>query len=265
LIEELILLSKVRMKMRRNKQAEQEKEEDIKVIEEEGEDKKSAGRDEQQQIIEEGEDAEGEVEHEDIGEDEQEPQIEEEGEGDGEGEETEEKKEVTKVTLKKKKIEKTQIEKPTSQKYIPSPPETQIENKEAVIASQSGYSSPFKRDMGEVKNYLEKSHIKENQVDEIEFPDKDVEMKIRDKDVVFIYEIDDMIKNIVKANEHRSLDEENDILQILNRFSKVFRHYIRYRVVEIGDMVGGLFLDGFWKTLLITIDKILHSIDNRYK
>lgn len=90
-------------------------------------------------------------------------------------------------------------------------------------------------------------------------------MKIRDKDVVFIYEIDDIIKQFITPGKNKVLDEESEILDTLNRFSKLFRHYIRYRVVEIGDLVGGLFLDGFWKTLLITIDNILESIDDRCK
>ena len=121
------------------------------------------------------------------------------------------------------------------------------------------YESPFRPNIG---NTNDKADLKSEEDDE-EFPDKDVQMKIRDKDVVFIYEIDDIIKEFISAKKEKTLDDGEEILDVLNRYSKLFRHYIRYRVVEIGDLIGGLFLDGFWKTLLITIDKILQSVDQR--
>lgn len=130
--------------------------------------------------------------------------------------------------------------------------------------NNSAYSSPFKNDSAKERQEdaftLLNSHPAER-----EFPDQDIQMKIRDKDIVFIYEIDDMIKQITSSDKLKPLDEHPEILDVLNKFSKLFRHYIRYRVVDIGDLVGGLFLDGFWKTLLITIDNILQSVDNRFK
>ena len=125
------------------------------------------------------------------------------------------------------------------------------------------YDSPFKKSPSKAKTENDAFALFGSHALDEEFPDQDIQMKIRDKDVVFIYEIDDIIKQFVGSNKNKVLEEETEILDILNRFSKLFRHYIRYRVVDIGDLVGGLFLDGFWKTLLITIDNILESIDNR--
>lgn len=127
------------------------------------------------------------------------------------------------------------------------------------------YDSPFKKSPSRAKTENNAFALFGSHALDEEFPDQDIQMKIRDKDVVFIYEIDDIIKQLVGQNKNKVLEEETEILDILNRFSKLFRHYIRYRVVDIGDLVGGLFLDGFWKTLLITIDNILESIDNRCK
>lgn len=125
------------------------------------------------------------------------------------------------------------------------------------------YESPFKHDPEKLNSY--KNSTQYAAEPDLEFPDKDIQMKIRDKDVVFIYEIDDIIKEYISPKGDLKIDEGTEIVDILNRYSKLFRHYIRYRVVEIGDLIGGLFLDGFWKTLLITIDKILMSVDQKCK
>ena len=134
-----------------------------------------------------------------------------------------------------------------------------------VPENSSAYSSPFKSHGGQ-EDLEDEALSPENKEElEKEFKDNDIQMRIRDKDVVFIYEIDDMIKEMTSSDKLKPLDQHPEILDTLNRFSKLFRHYIRYRVVDIGDLVGGLFLDGFWKTLLITMDNILQSIDNRFK
>ena len=136
---------------------------------------------------------------------------------------------------------------------------------EEVADHSSVYSSPFKP-TPELDSKEEKyTTINNKDAKEKEFEDEDIQLRIRDKDVVFIYEIDDMIKEVTASNKLKPLDKHPEILDTLNRYSKLFRHYIRYRVVDIGDLVGGLFLDGFWKTLLITIDNILQSVDNRFK
>ncbi|CAI2359026.1 unnamed protein product [Moneuplotes crassus] len=129
----------------------------------------------------------------------------------------------------------------------------------------SAYSSPFKNNADQLENSEQFTTINNKFKLEEDFLDKDIQMRIRDKDVVFIYEIDDIIKEITSSKKLKPLDEHPEILDTLNRFSKLFRHYIRYRVVDIGDLMGGLFLDGFWKTLLITMDNILQSIDERFK
>jgi hypothetical protein len=135
---------------------------------------------------------------------------------------------------------------------------------EYIPDNSSAYSSPYKHNSAREKQD-DAYTVLNNQPNEQEFPDQDIQMKIRDKDIVFIYEIDDMIKQITASGKLKPLEEYPEILDVLNKFSKLFRHYIRYRVVDIGDLVGGLFLDGFWKTLLITMDNILQSVDNRYK
>lgn len=134
-----------------------------------------------------------------------------------------------------------------------------------IHSPSEGYDSPFKKDTFNADDNETQFKLSRNLDFEEEFPDRDVQMKIRDKDVVFMYEIDEIIKEFVSKKGDSPLDEETEILDVLNRYSKLFRHYIRYRVVDIGDLIGGLFLDGFWKTLLITIDKIIQSIDNRCK
>lgn len=158
------------------------------------------------------------------------------------------------------------LERDANQHRASVSPKSRLGSQEADLASDynSVYSSPFKGDKTNINE--DNMHAAMNaDVPEREFPDKDIQLRIRDKDIVFIYEIDDMIKELISNNKKKSLGEHPEILDVLNRFSKLFRHYIRYRVVDIGDLIGGLFLDGFWKTLLITIDNILQSVDQRCK
>ena len=147
----------------------------------------------------------------------------------------------------------------------PQTPHKQVMSEEEKVnfEGEPVYDSPFKKSPSKPKTENDAFALFGSHALDEEFPDQDIQMKIRDKDVVFIYEIDDIIKQLIGSTKNKVLEEETEILDILNRFSKLFRHYIRYRVVDIGDLVGGLFLDGFWKTLLITIDNILESIDNR--
>ena len=91
----------------------------------------------------------------------------------------------------------------------------------------------------------------------VEFPKKDVHVKIDKKDLVFIYEIDDIIQGINANALTKELKNANGEIQILHNFSRIIRQYAWHWVVEKGDFAGGLFIEGFWKSILATLDAII--------
>ena len=86
-------------------------------------------------------------------------------------------------------------------------------------------------------------------------------MKIEKKDVVFIYEMDDLCEKIMNGEHRRKINSDGE-LYALNNISRVMRQYTRHRVLQKSDLSGGLFLDSFWKAILLSLDLILQKKDN---